>query len=164
MRRGEGYCPESDWLMHAVRSQMDFEHGPDAAANLARLIALTRDAEASNRDWALLVLQQTALDTEDVRAALVAGLDDPDREARLEALIGVAKREPGRALPLVAALLAEDEIDSMTFEAAAYVADRALLPALEAVREGIEDEDDLFDDLLAEAMACCAIQVAPDWR
>jgi hypothetical protein len=89
-------------------------------------------------------------------------MDDSEHEAALEALIGVAIRAPERALPRVKALLDEDEIDSMTLEAAAYVADPSLLPALKAIGSEVEDDDDGFTTLLAEAIECCSTGKPPE--
>jgi hypothetical protein len=123
----------------------------------ADLIALTQDGDAANRDWALFVLAQSDLDTPAVRAALTAGLDDPLHEARLEALIGLARRDPAGTLPLVAKALESETIDSMALEAAAEIGEPALLPALEAIRADIEPGDALFDDALAEAIRQCTV-------
>jgi hypothetical protein len=92
-------------------------------------------------------------------------MDDPHEEAGLEALIGVARRDRALALPKVAALLEGEWVSSMTLDAAAIVADRSLLPALEAIADELGiDEDDGFDRSLREALDCCASGKPPEWR
>lgn len=149
------YRPSSALLCRIVDDEAEI------GAHLDAVIALTRDADASNRDWALLLLAQSELDTPEILAALVAGLDDAHAEARLEALIGVAMREPETALPHVATLLEGDTVDSMALEAAAYVASPSLLPALEAIA-AFGEEDDLFGTMLREAIEACTRGTPPE--
>ncbi|UZK64940.1 lyase [Sphingomonas sp. M1-B02] len=161
----EGYRPPSAFLRDLIRRELPLSGGPTEDWRAAKLISLTRDADAANRDWALCLLQQSSLDTPEVRAALVAGMDDPHHEASLEALIGVAVRDRVTALPRVAALLEGEWISSMVLEAAAIVADASLMPALEAiVAELGADRDDAFDATLREALECCSSGVPPEWR
>jgi hypothetical protein len=160
MNDNDDYAPAS-----ALLQQLIADDTPLSADNVAEVIALSRDDDQSNRDWALLMLAQSDLDTPELRAALVAGLDDAHHEAMLEALIGVAMREPARALPRVAALLDGETIDSMTLEAAAYVADPSLVPALREIEEEMAaDGDEELGDYLAEAIECCESGTPPEWR
>lgn len=158
----EDYRPPSAFLQHLIDEEPALSGGPAEDARAAQLIALTRDADPANRDWALLVLAQSELETPEALAALVAGMDDDEHDAALEALIGVAMRAPALALPRVAELLDGDTIDSMTLEAAAYVADPSLVPALEAIGEEVEDDDDAFTTLLAEAIESCTTGKRPE--
>lgn len=159
------YVPPSGFLQDLLRRDLPLSGGPAEDWRAAKLISLTRDADAANRDWALCLLQQSELDTPEVRAALIAGMDDPHHEASLEALIGVAIRDRMTALPRVAALLESEWVNSMVLEAAAIVADASLLPALEAIAAELGmDEDDTFDNALREALECCASGVPPEWR
>lgn len=157
------YMPPSPFLQALIREEEPALSGSaDADARAVELIALTQDADGANRDWALLLLSQSELDTPNALAALVRGMDDDHHEAALEATIGVAMRDPALALPRVAARLEEETIDSMTLEAAAWIADAALLPALEAIAEEVEpDEDDLFAVALREAIEACTRGTPP---
>lgn len=102
------------------------------------------------------LLQQSDADTPKARAALAAALNDPLEEARLEALIGLAKRDPRRVLPIVAELLQGEWVGSMVLQAASWVADPALLPELEAIKaEETAEDDPLFVMELGEALDCC---------
>ena len=158
----EDYRPPSAFLQHLIDEEPALSGGPAEDARALQLIALTRDADPANRDWALLVLAQSELETPEALAALVAGMDDEEHDAALEALIGVAMRAPALALPRVAELLDEDVIDSMTLEAAAYCADPSLVPALEAIGREVEDDDDSFTTLLAEAIESCTTGKRPE--
>ena len=81
------------------------------------LIRLSRDEHSDVRDWATFALGMLASeDTEDLREALVARLDDPDAETRLEAVHGLALRGDPRAVEPALELLAaaaESEGDGM---------------------------------------------------
>lgn len=152
----EDYMPASELLQRMVREDVEVEaHG-------AEVIALTRDADGSNRDWALLLLAQSELASEEVLEALIAGMDDANHEAGLEALIGVAMRAPEVALPRVKALIEADTVESMALEAAAYVASPALMPALDALAAEFGEDDDKFGMMLAEAIAACSTGTRPE--
>jgi len=160
------YLPPSAFLQALIREDEPvLSGGPAEDGRAAELIAMTQDPDGANRDWALLLLAQSELETPEALAALVRGMDDEHHEASLEATIGVALRDPALALPVVAARLDEETIDSMTLEAAALIADRSLLPALEAIAEEVDeedDEDDLFADALREAIEACTRGTPPD--
>jgi len=158
----EEYRPPSAFLQQLIDEEPALAGDADADAKLAELIALTRDADPANRDWALLLLGQSEVETPEALAALVAGMDDEEHEAALEALIGVAMRAPALALPRVRELLDGDTVDSMALEAAAYVADPSLLPLLEAIGREVEDDDDVFTTVLAEAIEACTRGSAPE--
>ncbi|MES2986888.1 MAG: lyase [Pseudomonadota bacterium] len=158
----EDYRPPSPFLQRLIEEEPALSGSAAADALVAQLIALTRDGDAANRDWALMILGQSEVETPEVLAALVAGLDDAEHEAMLEALIGVAMRAPDLALPRVKALLDEDAVDSMTLEAAAYVADPSLLPLLQAISREVADDDDVFTTVLAEAIEACSRGSAPE--
>ncbi|RYG84362.1 MAG: lyase, partial [Alphaproteobacteria bacterium] len=152
----EDYRPPSQFLQRLIDDEPELTGSAEADALAAELIALTQDADAANRDWALMILGQSELETPEALAALVAGMDDAEHEAGLEALIGVAMRAPELALPRVKDLLDQDEVDSMALEAAAYVADPSLLPLLEAIGREVVDDDDSFTTMLAEAIEACS--------
>ena len=83
---------------------------PAAAARRAvdALIRLSRDEHSEVRDWATFALGMLAAqDTEELREALAARLDDPDAETRLEAVHGLALRGDARAVEPALELLAE---------------------------------------------------------
>ena len=91
--------------------------GRAGAPAVDALIRLSRDEHSDVRDWATFALGMLASeDTEDLREALVARLDDPDAETRLEAVHGLALRGDPRAVEPALELLAaaaESEGDGM---------------------------------------------------
>lgn len=151
------YLPSSPFLLAMIEEEEPaLTGGPEEEARAAELIALTQDADAANRDWALMLLSQSELETPEALAALVRGMDDPHHEAALEATIGVAMRDPAAAMPRVVARLDDDTIDSMTLEAARWIGDPELLPALLEIAEEIDDaDDDMFVDALNAAIKAC---------
>lgn len=160
------YPPASPFLQKLVFGGWEVP----SVAEVAQVVALTRDADSSNRDWAMCLLANSDLDTPAVRAALWAGLDDTHHETRAEALIGVARREPKAALPAVRKQLDIEirtrSIASMTIEAAACVADPALAAILRDIRADIprDGPPDSFDSALDEAIDACERGEMPDWR
>lgn len=158
----EDYRPNSPFLQKLVDEEPELTGSPEADALAAELIAATRDEDPSNRDWALMMLAQSELDTPEALDALIAALDDSEHEAALEALIGVAIRAPERALPRVKHLLDQDVVDSLTLEAAAYVASAELLPFLQAISNEVVNDDDVFTTLLGEAIEACSTGKAPE--
>lgn len=158
----EDYRPNSPFLQMLVDEEPPLTGSPEADARAAELIAATKDEDPANRDWALMMLAQSELDTPEALEALVAALDDSEHEAALEALIGVAIRAPEMALPRVKQLLDQDVVDSMALEAAAYVASAELLPMLEAISNEVENDDDVFTTLLGEAISACSEGKPPE--
>ena len=105
--------------------------GSDAGdGNLNLLIAFTRDADLSNRDWATMLLASSDIDTPKVRAALLSATEDSDTVVRGEALQGLAERDPALALPLVKRELRGDDCSYPTFQAARTIAHRDLIAEL----------------------------------
>ncbi|QGM45474.1 HEAT repeat domain-containing protein [Methylocystis heyeri] len=72
----------------------------DDPANIAILMQLMRDEDEVVRDWATFSLGERGdADSEEIRNALVERLGDSFFDARLEAIMGLAKRGDPRALP-----------------------------------------------------------------
>lgn len=97
--------------------------GADPAA-AATLIALTADPVAKVRDWATFSLGSQdvkvsgePVDSPEIRQALVARLDDEDRETRCEAMKGLARRGDRRMLAALRRELADPDADYMAYEA-----------------------------------------------
>lgn len=160
------YHPASDFLKLVLDEHVPLSGSPQGDANLALLIDFTRDADTSNRDWAIFLLSQTESDSPAIRAAFKQALDDENEDIRGEALVGIAKREPGFALPVVAERLNADWIDELVLEAASFVADPQLLPALRTIRDVPEnmEGDTMASMYLAEAIESCTTGVQPEWR
>ena len=120
---------------------------------MRQLIALTKDADLSNRDWATMLLASEEADTPEIRNALLSAADDENDIVRAEALAGIAQRDRGLALPLVLKALRGEQASMAVFEAAALVADPALVDDL---RPWTAPSDDKWLDQLArDALAAC---------
>lgn len=82
--------------------------------------------------------------------------------------MGLAVLDPMFALPRVQAMLEDEDVYSMTLEAAALLADRSLVPVLEGVAEALTGDDDVaFATLAAEALESCRterVAESQQWR
>lgn len=86
-------------------------------AMVAVLIGLSGDPDPRVRDWACCGLAEfREVDTDALRDALAARLDDIDRDTRTEALVGLAYRQDPRAMPRVRAALARRSGDVWRLE------------------------------------------------
>ena len=155
----ERYQPPSEFLRAFVADEVTLEDSIFGEANLQRLVELTCDNDTANRDWATMLLSAEEIDTPQVRQALLKAARDTDSVVRAEAMYGLAMRDRALALPLVLEELRGDSACMALFEAAALVADPALVPLL---REWTEPSDERFlDELAAEALAACEAGISP---
>jgi hypothetical protein len=108
------------------------------------LISLSEDSDVDVRNWATFGLGTTLdVDGHDVRSALVARLDDASLEVVDEALVGLARRRDHRVLDPVRRRLDDPSVSALVFEAATYLADATLLPALSAWGHELPDDSDI---------------------
>lgn len=106
-------------------------------------ITLSRDTDGHVRDWACFALgQQWEVDTTEVREALAARLDDPDADARCEALLGLARRHDARALPRVQQALSRPDgsLHRLELVAAGVLSDPVLHPLVLQHQTGWDDD------------------------
>jgi HEAT repeat protein len=149
----DGYEPRSEFLKAIIAEKLPLSGGELAEANLRRLILMMRDEDRSNRDWATFLLAQEETDTPAVRDALISSAKDGDEVVRAEAVLGLAKRDPLLALPLVQEALRSEAVAVPMLEAAALCAHPSLIPDL---RIWAEPSDEPFiDRLAASALAAC---------
>jgi len=150
-------------VRHAVA--MALPHVSDdlpTRAVLDALFALMEDANADVRNWATFALgtQLEDIDLPEVRDALFARIGDEGEDGDVdgEALVGLARRDDPRAFePILQRLEMRDpEPGGLILDAAAELADGRCLPALYALRD-IEDEDDnpWWTAALADAIEAC---------
>ena len=149
----EGYYPAADFLVMVANENIPLTGSRFADHNLATLIAYTRDAAVSNRDWATMLLAQQEIDTPEIRDALVAATTDEDSCVRGEALQGLAERETGVALPILQRELDQDDCAYATFQAALIVADPALLSGLRRWKG--RGGAPWIDDMIRDAIEAC---------
>jgi HEAT repeat protein len=127
------------------------------------LIELSRDIDIVNRDWATSALGTLIdSDTEAIRDALYARLDDIDEQTRGEAMSALAKRKDQRVFPFVLNQLEKMIYWPFLFEAAQDLADPRLLPALYHFRDHWEGEKNLRYNALEAAIAACEGKQNPD--
>ena len=125
----EQYEPASDFLKAIIAEEAPLSGSPLAEENMRQLIAMTRDYDVSNRDWATMILSMEEADTPAIRQALLSAAADAIEIVRAEALVGIARRDRKLALPLVLEALSSEWARMPVFEAAALVADPALVDA-----------------------------------
>lgn len=130
----------SDDVRWALASCLGASAAPEG---VEALIELSTDSEVSVRDWATFGLGSLSkADSPELRAALVARLDEEDDDTRGEALVGLASRRDERLLPYVERELQRDSVGRLALVAAGLLGDRRLLPhlrALEARCRGVAD-------------------------
>ncbi|MDG2527560.1 HEAT repeat domain-containing protein [Caulobacter endophyticus] len=147
------YLPPSDFLNAIVEERVPLSGMADAERNLERLIVLTRDPDAANRDWATMLLGQQEIDTPGVRDALLQAAHDEHHVVRAEGVLGLAMRDPSLALPFVQAALRAEAVAPAMLEAAALCAHPSLIEDLKAWAE--PSANTYVDDLAVEALAAC---------
>jgi hypothetical protein len=152
------YEPASHFLKAVIAEEVPLSGNPMAEANLRRLITMTRDDDCSNRDWATMLLAQEEADTPEIRAALLAAIEDVDGAVRAEALLGIARRDPELAVPYALKALSGESACMAVFEAAALIADPALVESLRAWTEPSNNE--LLDRYAADALLACETREA----
>lgn len=153
------YEPNSPFLLDILAGVVPLSGSEFAEANLARLIAMTRDEDRSNRDWATFLLAQQECDTPAVREALFAAAGDEDEHVRAEAIWGLAHIDRDLALPLIQKALLGDRVSAPIFEAAELVAHPALV---EALRRFTKPTSDLYLDQIANsALEACETGIPP---
>jgi hypothetical protein len=136
---------ESADVRRAVAVQLPFlTEGEPGAELLAAAIGLTADPDPGVRCWACFTLGQQwpHVDTPELRRALADRLDDIDVETRHEALVGLAVRHDGRALPYVRAELerGDGRVHRLAMIAAGALGDPALHPLTVRHQAGWDDE------------------------
>lgn len=147
------YKPKSDFLNAIISEYVPLSGSPMADENMQRLIAMTRDDDVSNRDWATLLLSQEEADTPEIRAALLNAINDTDPIVRAEALLGIAQRDTQLALPLALVELSGDQVSMAVLEAAEIIADPALVESLRPWTEPSDNE--WLDELAWKALRAC---------
>ena len=147
------YKPKSDFLNAVISEEVPLSGSPMADENMQTLIAMTRDDDVSNRDWATLLLSQEEADTPEIRAALLNAINDTDPIVRSEALLGIAQRDTQLALPFALVALSGDQVSMAVLEAAEIIADPALVESLRPWTEPSDNE--WLDELAWKALRAC---------
>lgn len=149
----ERYEPASDFLKSVIAEEVPLSGSAFADANMRQLIAMTRDLDLSNRDWATMLLASEEADTPEIREALLSAAHDENDVVRAEALAGIAQRDRGLALPLALKALSGERVTMAVFEAAALIADPALVEVLRPWTQ--PSSDGWLDRLAIDALEAC---------
>lgn len=137
-RHGDATVREA---LAAVLPRCSLPGGSDRKAVRA-LIALSADEDADVRDWATFGLgEQIDTNTEPVRRALHARLDETEASTRGHALVGLASRRDMTVLPALIAELDSNQPCAGAFQAAALLALTELLPALKRAQARVGDPE-----------------------
>ena len=149
----ERYIPPSAFLQAAINEEVSFSESEFGDYNLNRLIAMTRDADAANRDWATLLLSQLELDLPKVCEALMFAASDEVLAVRSEAILGLSVINVALALPFLQRELKGDFVNRPLLEAAANVGHKSLLPDLMAF--AAPSNDPWLDEAVNDAIIAC---------
>jgi HEAT repeat protein len=103
---------------------------------------LLRDKDKEVRDWTAFFLQSSKLDSEGIRDALVAMLNDEYEDARREAIYALAKLRDVRVTPTLQKELEKQNIVLKMLEAAGDLGVAALLPALRLIVRDFKGDGD----------------------
>ncbi len=140
MEDPENYHPQSDFLCSVAAGDVPLVGSDFADENLRRLIAFTTDADFSNRDWAVMLLAQQAINLPDVNAALLKAARFEEGIIQAQAVLGLALIDPQLALPFVQHGLKAKEVFYDIVEAAEVVAHPSLIDDLIKLAEPSKDE------------------------
>lgn len=145
---------DDDGVRYAVVQALLGNEDPRA---VSALIGLSRDPDPEIRDWATFGLgSQIALDTPEIREALLARTTDEHDDARGEALAGLALRHDSRVL----APLREELLGDMVGVLAVQAAREMGSPELHEPLQELAEWWDIDAPLLAEAMRSCSPEPA----
>jgi len=154
--------PDAAVRLATARSLTTAMYDDPDDAGLDALLRLSTDPDPEVRNWATFGFGwQLPVDSTAIREALWARTTDPYPEARQEGIRGLARRRDRRVVPLVAGLLLADAAHVFTFDAASFLGDPALLPALALYNP--------IDQGVAEALTECdpaarAVRDARAWE
>lgn len=130
----------------------DIDSADAVAIVVEVLIGLSVDVDENVRDWAVFGLgTMLEVDSDRVREALWARIDDVGTDVADEALVGLARRRDVRCSPVVADRLGRWEVGALVFEAAELLGDPRLLDALRPWMSRLPD-----DDSVRRAWLACA--------
>lgn len=133
-------------------------------AAIGALIQLATDVDSDVRDWATFGLGtlQNA-DTPGLREVLWRNLSDEDEDVRGEALVGLAARQDLRVIDHLLAQLGP-ECRVYQLDAAEQLASPLLLPALQALADGLQgsEREGYWFGCLQSAVEACSPALAPD--
>src|SRR5262249_3447152 len=119
----------SDEVRHSLAYCLGRRDEPIARETL---IVLSRDRDPEVRDWATFGLGSLSdVDSDDIRAALIARLEDSNPDVRGEALMGLALRRDSRTVHAILRELRRPDCTDFAIEAAAELQSEQLVQHLQ---------------------------------
>jgi hypothetical protein len=94
------------------------------------LILLSKDSSSMVRDWATFGLGQAEEDSDKIKQALWKRVNDKCQDAKLEAIIGLAKRKDCQVMKIIKRELLAGEYGILLLEAIEILNDKQVLPLL----------------------------------
>lgn len=129
----------------SVRNAAAFALSAVKSSRTAPLLAkLLGDSDQDVRNWAGFAVNQSGADSLEIRKALVAMLDDPFEEARLEAIYALASRRDRRVVQALKHELGKDYLILTVVEATAELGDAEFIPILEKLLDEFNDEEGII--------------------
>lgn len=108
------------------------------------LIFLSKDKIADIRNWATFGLgTQIEKSNKKIINALWERVDDTDEETKMEAIVGLAKRNENVKNVIIKELTQQDEFGSLLFEAIEIVNDIDFLPYLEKILQETKNDESI---------------------
>lgn len=112
-------------------------------ASIPLLIKLLNDPHYRVRDWAAFAVNVNGYNTPELRDCFACLLNDNNPNVRYEVIIGLAKMQDKRVTKILIDELSKDEVYDELVEAAGYLGDVALLPALRKIKSKFDPFDAL---------------------
>ena len=148
--------PDADIRLAVAQALPSVFADPPPPDGVRALMRLSDDPDSQVRDWATFGLGSLlAIDSEDIRLALIRRLDDPEGDTAGEALVGLARRRDPEIVARVRSLLDAEEVGNLTVEAAGELADGTFVAGLERLKQSGWAEGDPRGWLLEKALTAC---------
>ena len=147
--------PDED-IREAVAFALESFEGPQADAALIRLGSDSSDAVRNAAAFALGQSSRTS--TPALLQALRDLVDDPDPETAGEALLGLARRDVPEIDRILARKLNEEPLAPQVPEACQLRRNPAFLPALQRLREQLDEDPEVNQALDRAILACTPLE------
>jgi len=149
-------CAYSDTNNSLIKEGLVFSLlGKNDADAIKTLICLSMDKLSYIRDWATFGIgSQIKKDTIEIRNALWKRVDDKHQDAKLEAIIGLAKRKDIRVKEIIKQELLGGEYGILLLEAILDLKDTDFLPQLYQNLKLAEDSTDINSEWIRDLKIC----------
>lgn len=122
-----------------------FNEHPETKRNL---LILMQDNDDDVRDWATFGLGVLGdADSDEIRQALMLRLDDTFEDARMEAMVGLAKRKDMRVLPILIGILRNPPVLAGYIDAALHLLDMQSEPEEWMCKDYVQALTEKYPDL-----------------